>query len=176
MSVMGQRIMKVEGLKTLLHPNEGGSKQAYEDYLKVLKTHVSVWEEGDKLEDLLEWMEEPVLSAPKQLTKAQSTNEEKMDKYKYELDLYRTRVRDLEKSTKVLFSLMLGNMSEEMKAKLQQFKKSASKMRERDLMWLLERLDDVMEGFEEGVKPNELAMDDQLTKIFLMKSIHRDKK
>ena len=69
-NVSSSRAAKIEGLKTIRCPKEGGNKKEYDDILEEIDKHVSVaWTHGL---DLSHWLSEdaevPNMEEPKDLT------------------------------------------------------------------------------------------------------------
>ena len=166
LSASSSRAAKIEGLKLIRCPEEGGNKKEYDDILEEINKHVLVaWIHGS---DLSYWLsdgaEEPEMEEPQEEKK----KEWKVKLWKQDVDNYGGRLRVKKENEKALYAFNTGNLSKMTKSKVNSTIGHAKAEKWSDLKWLMETLDDIMIGFER-IKSPFLARDDQMEKIMRMK-------
>ena len=163
------RTTAIESLKTLKTPEEGGTKKEYEDFLEKISTHASVsWEFGEDIAHVLEHTQKPAFPEPIDLTDDESKVKWQVRVWNQKVDRYAMRVETLDQNMAAMYSLLKEKVSKLMKSKIRS-KTGYKKAEEgRDIVWLLETMEDIVLNFEE-TKPKLLAVDDQMERIMVMK-------
>jgi hypothetical protein len=159
----------VKGLKTLITPDEGGTKKDYEDFLERIHNHVMItWSWGKDIAHVVKNTEDPSIEEPKDLPTEDEGKKWKVRLWEQAVDRYGSRMATLEGNKEALYALVTSSLSPIAKSKLrgkQGFKKAEE---DTDPIWLLTQLEDIMVRFEE-VKPKLLAVDDQMQRIMNMR-------
>ena len=167
---MGFRSTTVKGLKQLKAPEEDGTEQDLEDFMTVLTDEVTItWTSGGDLGYFLEALEEPEINEPDPLTAAEENNKRKVKEYDRLMDKYHSRKDDLEANISAMYQLIMSNVSSTMRNKIKATIGHLEASKKKDLAWLMSTVDDIVSGYEEGVAPAELALDDALEHIFEMR-------
>ena len=170
LSALSSRAARIEGLKLIRCPEEGGNKKEYDNILEDINKHVSVaWIHRS---DLSYWLsdgaEEPEMEEPQDLSEEEKKKEWKVILWKKDFDNYGERLRVKKENEKALYALITGNLSKMTKLKVISTIRHAKAEKGSDLKWLMKTLDDIMIGFER-IKSPFLARDDQMEKIMRMK-------
>src|SRR5210317_1268682 len=164
---MGIGRTKVEDLKELKCPEEGGSKQHHEDFLRKIGEHAYVsWTYGELIGKLIENGEDPELVMPEDPPVGASMGVELV--WKEEVKNHIAMKRGHADNKKALYSLVFANLSKLTRSKIQSAEGYKDASVEKDPGWLLEALDDIMIGFEK-IKAPIVAMHDQLKRIMDMR-------
>lgn len=154
--------MQVEGLKDLKCPEEGGTIKQYEDFKETIGNNVSiVWQGGKHLAHCLDKeLDPPIFKQPPDIDERKAS--------KLEIRSIHYEQKMLENNKMSLFSLVSQNLSKLIKGKLQTMEGYKKAETEKDIMWLLSDLNDIMSNFEENRHP-VLVVDDLNEKIMKMK-------
>lgn len=167
---MGFRSTTVKGLKQLKAPEEDGTEQDLEDFMTVLLDEVVItWTSGADLGHVMEELEEPEINEPDPLTADEELDKRKAKAYDRMMDKYHVRKDDLEANTAAMYQLIMSNVSSTMRNKIKATTGHLEASKSKDLVWLMNCIDDIVSGYEEGVAPAELAHDDALEHIFKMR-------
>jgi len=110
----------------------------------------------------------PTFDEPEDLSDEDEKIKWKVRLWNQQVDRYGLQINTLEENLSALFSLMFENTSKILKAKLKSKKGFVSAERNKDIVWFLETLDDIILKFEE-TKPKLLAIDDQMELVMTMK-------
>ena len=166
---VGVRTTEVKNLKILKSPEEGGTKKEFEDFIEKISNHVAIsWKRGKDISYLLTKMEEPQFEIPKDLSEEEKKSSFKLAMWNKDVDKYSERVDIFQDNKAAIFALIVGAVSKMTRSKLKSKENFSLKELNEDVLWLLESLDDIMVNFEK-VKPNELAIDDQMERIMNLK-------
>ena len=166
---LGGRAAVVRDLKILKAPEEGGGKKEYEDFLERIQNHVIInWTFGTDIGELVKTMEEPKIEEPQDLTDEQEKVKWKTRLWAQNVDRYGMRMEALESNKSALYALMTDGLSKVIKSKVRSKDGFKTADTAKDVKWLLGTLEDIIVNFEE-VKPNTLAIDDQMERIMKMK-------
>jgi hypothetical protein len=170
MSTMGFRSTTVKGLKKLKAPEEDGTEQDLEEFLTTLSDEVIItWTSGGDLGHVLEEHEEPEIKEPDPLTAEEEKDKRKEKEYDRLMAKFHARKDDLEANVAAMYQLIMSNVSSTMRNKIKATSGHLEASQKKDLVWLTSVLDDIVSGYEEGVAPAELALDDALEQIFKMR-------
>ena len=168
-STAGTRSTEIQGLKVLKTPEEGGTREAYEEYLETIQNHIAVtWEGGRDLKKMIMNSEEPEIKEPEELSESDSKSKLRTALWNIQVENYAMKVDLLNENKGSLFSLMVNNVSKITKGKLKSKADFKVKEEQGDVIWLMESLDDIIVKFER-VKSNTLSLDDQLERIMSLR-------
>src|SRR5210317_2122108 len=166
-SSMGIGRTKVEDLKELKCPEEGGLKQHHEDFLRKIGEHAYVsWTYGELIGKLIESGEDPDIKMPEDPPEDASMGVKLV--WKEEVKNHIAMKRGHADNKKALYSLVFANVSKLTRSKIQSAEGYKVASEEKNPGWLLEALDDIMIGFEK-IKAPIVAMHDQLKRIMDMR-------
>ena len=116
----GARIANVQGLKVLKTPEEGGTKKEHKDFLEKIENHVEMtWPKGGDIAYVLTEKEDPYEPEPRKLTPEEELLPSKVAEHQDLKREYREREKVLKENKRSLFALLLSNVSQIMKSKLQ---------------------------------------------------------
>ena len=170
MSTMGFRSTTVKGLKKLKVPEEDGTEQDLEEFLTTLSDELIItWTSGGDLGHVLEEHEEPEIKEPDPLTAEEEKDKRKEKEYDRLMAKFHARKDDLEANVAAMYQLIMSNVSSAMRNKIKATSGHLEASQKKDLVWLRSVLDDIVSGYEEGVAPAKLALDDALEQIFKMR-------
>ncbi|CAJ1936101.1 unnamed protein product [Cylindrotheca closterium] len=113
--------------------------------------------------------EEPVFAGPTPLTTDELKDPDLVEIFDDEKAENKARKAVYKSNKKAMYTLVMANISEATKTKVKARNDFTAEDEAMNLVWLIGVLDDIMTGFEEGVLPDEVAMDKQLTKITTMR-------
>lgn len=165
----GARAAVIRGLKTLMTPDEGGTKKDYEDFLEKIYNHVIIsWAYGKDIAHVIKTTEEPLIEEPRDLTEEDEEKKWKVRLWEQDVDRYGTRVATLAGNKEALYALIIENLSSLTKSKIRSKKGFKKAEEDTDPIWLLTQLEDIMVRFEE-VKPKTIAIDEQMHRIMTLK-------
>ena len=161
----GGRSAIIPNFKALKAPEEGGTKKEFEDYLDKIGNYVSIsWPFGEDIAHVLEHSKKPEIPEPDDLTSEESKKEWKIRVWNQKVDRYALRIDTLEENMGAMFALIKDGTSKIMKAKLRSKSGYEKAVKEKDVLWLLEALEDIVLNFED-TKPKLLAIDDQMERL-----------
>src|SRR6056300_1048521 len=164
---MGVGRPKLENLKELKCPKEGGLKQHHEDFLRKIGEHAYVsWTYGELIGKLIESGEDPDIEMPEDPPEDASMGVKLV--WKEEVKNHIAMKRGHAVNKKALYSLVFANVSKLTRSKIQSAEGYKVASEEKNPGWLLEALDDIMIGFEK-IKAPIVAMHDQLKRIMDMR-------
>lgn len=164
-TAVGARAAVVRGLKVLTSPDEGGTKQHYEDFLEKICNHVIIsWHFGKDVGHVIKHGKDPAINEPADLEPADEAKKWKVRLWERDVDQYGNRMDSLKGNKEALYALIIESLSPMVKSKLKGKQGFAKAEEETDPLWLLNQLEDIMVRFEE-VKPKLLAIDDQMHRI-----------
>ncbi|CAJ1965734.1 unnamed protein product [Cylindrotheca closterium] len=170
MSSMGYRSTTVKGLKQLKAPEEDGTEQDLEDFLTSLTDKVIIrWADGGDVGYVLGENAEPKMKEPDPLTAAEEVDARKVKVYDRLMDKYKDRKDAFRANTVAMFQLIMSNMTTTMQNKIKSTDGHLAASKNKDLVWLMSTIDDIVSGYEEGIAPAELALDDAIEQIFKMR-------
>ena len=162
----GTRNLEISLLKSR---EEGGTKKDYEDFLEKIGSHVTInWDFGSDVAYVIKNSEEPEIEEPVDLSEEDEKVKWKMLLWKQQVIRYGYRVNALSDNLGALHSLIFEKLTKIMKAKVRSKKGFLKADKEKDAVWLLGILDDIVLNFEE-TKPIYLALDDQMEVIMNLK-------
>ena len=166
---VGARTATTLDLKTLKTPSEGGTKQEYQDFLDKIQTHVSInWEFGQDVAYVLKNNELPIFKEPEDLEANDEKKKWKVRLWNQKVDRYGQQVATLDDNLGALFSLIDDSISKIMRAKVKSKQGYAAADENKNTIWLLKTVEDIVLNFEE-TKPKLLAIDDQMERIMKLK-------
>ena len=165
----GARIANVQGLKVLKTPEEGGTKKEHKDFLEKIENHVEMtWPKGGDIAYVLTEKEDPYEPEPRKLTPEEELLPSKVAEHQDLKREYREREKVLKENKRSLFALLLSNVSQIMKSKLQSVIEYEVAKKTKDVIWLLKEIEDVMIGFEK-IKAPGVSLDEQMGKIMSLR-------
>ena len=165
------RIATVQGLKALKTPEEGGTKKDHKDFLDKIENHVEmIWPQGGDIARVLTEKEDPYDPEPTKLTAEEEKLPSKVAEYNDLKREYREKEKILKENKRSLFALLMNNVSQIMKSKLQSVIKYETAKKTKDVIWLLKEIEDVMIGFEK-IKAPGVSLDEQMGKIMALRQV-----
>jgi hypothetical protein len=170
----GIRSAKIEGLKAAKSPEEGGTKKEYDDFLQMIFNQVTIaWDEGHDMGKVIKEQTDPKIEDPIDLDPADTREWKKTQHQQLVID-YCQRLKTLKDNKRALFTLLMANVTDITKSKVKSTNGYTKAEDELNPIWLLLTLEDIMLGFEKGIKPKTLAIDDQMERIITMKQKNTD--
>ncbi|CAJ1960039.1 unnamed protein product [Cylindrotheca closterium] len=171
MSSMGYRSTTVKGLKQQLKaPEEDGTEQDLEDFFRSLTDKVIIrWADGGDVGYVLEENAEPEIKEPDPLTAAEEADARKVKAYDRLMDKYEDQKDAFRANTVAMFQLIMSNVTRTMRNKIKSTDGHLAASKNKDMVWLMSTIEDIVSGYEEGFAPAELALDDALEQIFKMR-------
>lgn len=165
----GARTANVQGLKVLKTPEEGGTKKEHKDFLEKIENHIEmIWPKGGDIAYVLTEKEDPYELEPKSLTPEEEQIPSKVAEHRDLKREYQEYEKILKENKRSLFALLLNNVSQMMKSKLQSVIEYKSAKKTKDVIWLLKEIEDVMISFEK-IKAPGVSLDEQMGKIMLLR-------
>ena len=165
----GSRAANIPNLKNLKSPHKGGTKKEYEEFMDKIQNHISIcWNFGEDAAMVLDKIEKPDIPEPKDLSDDEAKIKWKTRVWEQKVDWYAVRIEALEDNMKALYSLIKDSSSKIMKAKIQSKEGFLKADKNRNVIWLLNQIDNIMLNFEES-KPKLIAINDQMERIMRLK-------
>lgn len=167
--ISGGRSATINGLNPIKCPEEQGTKKEYEECLEIIEKEVSLsWPFGQDIAYLLR--EDGIETVLKPPPKPDSKKAEEWETQVWNNDIlaFGLRRNAMKENKMALFSLLMGNLSNMMKSKITSRKGFVKADIEKDVVWLLEALDEVMLNYEQ-IKHPIMARDDQMERIMRMR-------
>ena len=162
------RSTTIQKLK-LKAPEEGGTKKDYEEFIECISNHVTVtWSYGKDVAEILKTTAQPSFNPPDDLSENDKKSNFKMHKWMNQVNKFLAREEALQENSGAMFSLLIGNISQIVKAKLKSKQGFTNAEEKGDLLWLLSKLEDIILSFED-ITPIVLSMDDQLERIMKLR-------
>src|SRR5210317_1239711 len=156
---------EVKDIKELKCPEEGGTKQQYDDFLRKVKDQIGVgWMDGELIVEMIESRAETSTVVPADLDGTPTESEKAM--WLEEVKLAAASSRNHKDNKKAFYTLLFSYLSKATRTKVEGTE--GYDMATKSPVWLLATLDDIMMGFEK-VSPTILAMDDQMCRIANLK-------
>ena len=168
------RTSEIPGLKILKSPEEGGTKKEYEDFLEKIINHVTItWGHGKDVAYIIKNTKLPLMTEPSELSDSDAKSRLKMMRWDMEVTRYLAREDALKENSCALFSLLTESVSKITKSKLKSKTGFTESEKTSDVVWLLEKLEDIILNFED-ITPKVLALDDQLERIIKLRQGSQD--
>ena len=165
----GSRATEVKGLKILKSPEEGGTKQEYQEFLDKIENHVTMaWEEGGDIGQVVSSGELPDIDEPEDITDEEEKSKLKQRMWILSVDAFVAKETALKSNVKALYALITDNISKITKSKIQSKAGYTKANKANDAIWLLETIEDIMINFEE-TKPKTQSLDDQMERIMSLR-------
>ena len=156
---------EVKGIKELKCPEEGGTKQQYDDFLRMVKDQIGVgWMDGELIVEMIERRAETNTVVPADLDGSPTESEKAM--WLEEVKLAAASSRNHKDNKKAFYTLLSSYLSKATRTKVEG--SDGFDIMTKSPVWLLSTLDDIMMGFEK-ISPSILAMDDQMCRIASLK-------
>ena len=156
---------EVKDIKELKCPEEGGTKQQYDDFLRKVKDQIGVgWMDGELIVEMIESRAETSTVVPADLDGTPTESEKAM--WLEEVKLAAASSRNHKDNKKAFYTLLFSYLSKATRTKVEG--SDGYNIVAKSPVWLLSTLDDIMMGFEK-ISPSILAMDDQMCRIASLK-------
>ena len=153
----------LKGVKELKCPEEGGTKQLYDDFLRSVKSQIGVgWSDGYLIGRLIEEREDGGVQLPADV-KVEASEAEKVI-WLEQVKLSVGSIKNYKDKKQAFYSLLHSHLSKATRTKVEGSDGFDAADEEKDPVWLLITLDDIMLGYEK-ITPTILSMDDQLCRI-----------
>ena len=163
------RSSEVPNLQVLKSPEEGGTKKEYEEFVEKVGSFVTITSTGgNDIGYVLKNGEMPKIVPPADLSSDDAKSQLKKRQWERKADIYTDRLITLDDNKAAMFALVHENITKILKAKIKSKTGYTEAEVNNNVVWLMETLEDIMVNFEE-IKPNVLALDNQLERIMCWK-------
>lgn len=159
----GTLVAGFPGISKIQAPSEGGSKRKMDETLeKIQSTVIASWTYGTDVASVIDTLEYPELDEPDE-PDANCSRKESM-RFDALYKDYLERESFLDENMKRLAHTVLQFCTPVLKGKLQQYEGYEAAKQDGDVVWLLEKIRDIVYKVDHS-KPKELSVDDALQAI-----------